>query len=154
MNNKRTNDNKEDPNKLWIKEDVYNLSKCEIPCRDCGKKDLKVERDINGNDYLVCEDCGRGNYSVIVELHEGQRIKANIDDIHEAIISKKCRKCRENLEYSGRNIWERFSDRNQWSCQSGCTRKKEFQDFQKFSLKRGKASVSIYDILPSEKVEV
>lgn len=145
-------DAKENTNQLWIKENIRSLSKEEIPCRDCGKTNLKTQRDTNGNDFLVCQDCGRGNYSVIVELHEEQKINSNVEDIYEATISKKCRNCRENLEFSGRNIWERFTDRNQWSCPNGCTRKKEFQSFQEFTLKEGKASVSIYDIVPSEKI--
>jgi len=152
--NKQEKDNKENRNKMWVKEDVFSLSKEDIPCRRCGKQNLATDTDINGNDLLRCQECGRANYNVISELHEEQRIKANIKGLYKAVISKCCTTCKKNLEFKGRTQWSRFSNKNQWSCPDGCTRKQEFHDSKTVKIKRGKVKTSIYEIVPSKKVAV
>lgn len=145
-------DAKEDSTTLWMKDDLYSLSRDDIDCRRCDSSDLDVDQDVNDNDMLRCNDCGRANYFVISELHEDQKISANIKGIYEAVISKSCSDCGRNLEYSGRSAWERFSNRNQWSCPNGCIRNMEFRDGKEFTLKHGKTSVSLYQIIPTRRI--
>jgi len=150
----KMNDSKQDPKMFWVKQDRKDWEKEDIPCIECGGKGLEVRRDNNGNDCLWCEDCRVVTHWVITELHEDQKIDINKEGLYEAVIDKKCRKCREHLEFYGRNCWERFKDRNQWSCPNGCTRKKEFKDFEVVKIKSGKIKESVFDVVPSKSIPV
>ena len=99
---------------------------------------------------LRCPKCKVHTTWIEADLEPGQQIKANIGDLIEATVSRQCRKCRENLEYRTTEVYQRFNNVNTWTCPNGCFYEKEFDRFQEFKLKEGKARVSIYEVLSSE----